>query len=261
MTLVSDLIRDAYRESNLIAISADPTDDEKDEGLRLLQRLVSSAYGNEAGEQLDPFPIGNNHISRPSGYPWYGQAPDWNDWFIPANSRLVLNLTSPQTLYLSPNPDDGARFAVQDKSGNLSTNPLTINANGRTIEDGFTITYNTDNEDKEYIFRQDLGNWQLVSPLALTDEFPYPEEFDDFFAIGLAIRLNPRHAQEIDQQSINAYNRSARQFKARYRQHVTMWSELALIRLPGSRRRYYDNTRFGNGQFNTGWAFPWGAPY
>jgi hypothetical protein len=75
MTLVSEIIRDAYRESNLIAITADPTSEEETEGLRLLNRIVSGTYGIDAGEELQVVPIGNNNISRPADYPYYNQVP------------------------------------------------------------------------------------------------------------------------------------------------------------------------------------------
>lgn len=259
MTLVSDIIRDAYRESDLLAISADPTAYEMDEGLRLLNRLVSSAYGNEMGEQLDPLPLGRNNINRPQGYPWYDQVPDWQDWFVPPNCRTVLNLTAPLTVYLDPNPEDGTRFAIQDMSGNLSTYPFTVSANGRLIEGAEIKVYNTDSIASEFFYRQDTGNWAKVTPLDLADTFPFPIDFDDYFVIGLSFRLNPRHAVEADPQSVQAYNRSGTQFKARYRQHSFVWSDLALIRTPGSKKRYYDNTRYGNSLFNSGWAYPWGG--
>lgn len=259
MTLVRDIIRDAFRECNLIAIAADPTTSEYDEGLRLLNRLVSSSYGNEAGEQLDPFPLGQNNISRPNGYPWYNQNPGWADWFVPHNSRLVLNLTAPLTVYLDPNPEDGSRFAVQDMSNNVAAHPLTVIANGHLINGATQQVFNTNGVNMEFFFRQDSGTWATLSPLGLDDEFPFPIDFDDYFVIGLSLRLNPRYAEQADSQSLLAYKRAATQFKARYRQHDFVWSELGLIRTSGARRRYYDDTRFGNSQFVTGWALPFGG--
>lgn len=259
MTLVSDIIRDAFRECNLIAISASPTTDEMNEGLRLLNRNVSSAYGNEASEQLDPLPLGQNNISRPNGFPWYNQSPGWADWFVPHNTRLVCNLTAPLTVYLDPNPEDGSRFAVQDMSNNFSTYPLTVIGNGHQIDNTFQTVFNVNGTNKEYFFRQDTGDWALLSPLGLSDTFPFPSDFDDFFIIGLALRLNPRYSQVADSQSLLAFKRAGTQFKARYRQHDFVWSELGLIRTSGARRRYYDDTRFANSQFVTGWAIPYGG--
>lgn len=259
MTLVSDIIRDAYRESNLIAISADPTAAEQDEGLRLLNRLVASVRGNDAGEQLDQVIVGRNNIERPQGFPYYDGVPDTTEWLVPLNSRLVLNLTAPVEVWLDPMPIDGARYAVQDKSGNLATFNLTVHGNGMTIGGADDVVYSTNDTNTEYMFRADIGEWLAVSPLEADDTFPFPIEFDDVFVIGLSMRLNPRHATQADPQSQMAYARVIKQFKARYRQGQEMVSELALIRTLGTSKRFYDNTRYANSLFNSGWATPYGG--
>lgn len=260
MTLVSEIIRDAYRECNLIAISADPTTAEQAEGLRLLNRFVASVYGQEFGEELLPVLIGRNNINRPSGFPWYENVPDTVNWFVPSNSRVVLNLTTPQTLYLNPNPHDGERFAFIDKSSNLSTYPITINANGRSIAGTTSVTYSTDGDVREFMYRADIGDWTQVLPLEADDTFPFPTAFDDLFVIGLALRINPRNAQETVPDSTGMFNRLMRQFKARYRQKQMQPAELALVLTPGERRRFYDSN-YANSIFNAGvvpywWYYP-----
>src|SRR4051812_13382736 len=159
MTLVSDIIRRAYRKSNLIPIGAVPSVNEQAEGLELLNTILLSTVGSEAGEQLDTMVIGNNGISRPQGYPWYNQVPDNNNWFVPSNVRMALNLTAAQTVYLDPNPVDGQRFGVLDKSGNLATYPLTVIGNGRTVSNSATTVFNVNGENSEYFYREDLGDW------------------------------------------------------------------------------------------------------
>lgn len=257
MTLVSEIIRDAYRESNLIAISADPTEAEVTEALRFLNRIVSSVYGNEAGEQLQPIIIGRNNINRPQGFPWYNQVPDTTDWFVPQNCRMILNLTEAQTVYLDPNPQDGQRFGLQDKSSNLEQFNFTINANGRTIDGEQAMVVNTDDANMTFMYRQDTGDWAIVTPLETTDTFPFPPEFDDLFIVSLSMRLNPRHAVEADPQSMEAYRRSYRQFTARYAQTAVMWSETGLVRLTGTEQMYFDDTNLGNAMFNSGYPNLW----
>lgn len=253
MTLVSEIIRDAYREGNLIANNADPTSDEQTEGLLLLNRLVAYQYGFKAGEELEQIVIGRNNINRPADYPGYDPVPNETDWTVPANSRLMLNLTAAQTVYLPPNPDDGARFALIDKSANLATYPLTINANGRTIASATTATVSTNSAKQEYFYRADTGDWALVSPLEADNEFPFPTEFDDLFVIGLSIRLNPRHGVMLDDQSAATYRELRSAFKTRYRQHTQVGSELALVKTPGtSKHRYLDDTRANNVDFDSG---------
>jgi len=245
VTLLSTIIRDAFRESNLIAISADPTAAEQEEGLRLLNRLILSLFGYEAGDPLTTLPLGSNNVSRPVGFA--DNLP--NDWHLPANTRLVLNITSPQTVYFHPKPEDGARMSIIDKSGNLSTNPLTIAGNGYTIEGQTSVTLNTDNVANEYFFRADTGNWSLVSPLTVDDESPFPEQFDDLLIIGLAMRLNPRNGVAVDAQSAEAYRNNLKKFRAKYRQTVHTPVEDALLSASGTMYHYYysDTDTFTSG--------------
>lgn len=261
MTLVSDIILDAFRESNLISITATPTAAEQTEALRLLNRIVLSSIGNEAGEQLDPLPIGRNNISRPEGFPYYDQVPFQTEWFVPPNTRLMLNLNAPQTVYLNPTPRDGERFGFVDKSNNLDTKPLTVIANGMTIDTLTSEIFNTPGSAKEFIYREDTGNWALLTPLLLASQMPFPSDYDDYFIIGLSMRLNPRNATELDPQSLQSYRNALRGFSAKYRQHRQVGSEQALIRLPSNRRRRtYDNA-ISLARFNSGWGGLWGDYY
>lgn len=231
MTLVSQIITDAYRQSNLLAIGASPTTAQQTEALRYVNRIVKSVLGNEAGARLEPFPIGRNNVDRPFGYPWYDDTPS-NDWFVPKDKRLVLNLDRSLTLYLHPKPDDGTRVGVSDVSDNLATYNLVLDGNGRTIEDANTLTLSTNGLNAEWFYRSDLGNWMRVTNLQLGDEFPFPEDFDDMFITMLAMRLNPAYSVEMDQQSAAVFTRSRAQFRARYKGTVEVESEEGLIRMP-----------------------------
>lgn len=259
MTLVSQIITDAFRMSNLIAIGTTPTADEQTEALRYLNRIVKSVFGNEAGEQLIALPLGDRNISRPSGYPWWGENPG-NDWFVPKNVRLVLNLDNDVSVYLHPAPDDGSRFAVTDPSETLATNSLTVYGNGSRIENALSITLVTNGADTEWFYRADLANWAKYAPLVSGDTFPFPEEFDDFFIGMLAMRINPSYAAVIDEQSSMMLSRSKSQLRSRYAQHTPVQSELALIRMS---KMAADRDEWGrdywlynpNSMFNKGW--PW----
>lgn len=259
MTITQQIIIDAYRQSNLLSIGESPSLAQQDEGLRYLNRIVKSVFGNEAGDPLEAFPVGRNHISRPAGYPWYDTVPD-NDWFVPKNTRVMLNLEAPINLYLHPNPDDGSRFAVIDTSENLSTFNAIVYGNGRLIEDAFTQLLTIDGTDKEWFYRADLGNWMLYAPLTVELEFPFPEEFDDYFITLLAIRLNPAYGQVLDPQSKYIFERAQRQIRARYTQTIPTRVELALLRMPktaydrdawGRDYRFYDP----DAMFAKGWPY------
>lgn len=259
MTTVTQIITDAFRQSNLLAITASPTTAQQDEALRYLNRIVKSVFGNEAGDPFTAFPIGKKNISRPAGYPWWNTVPD-NDWFVPKNIRVMLNLDQSVNLYLHPAPDDGSRFAAVDVSNDLASNPVTVYGNGNTIDGATSIILDTDGFDAEWFYRADLGNWQKYAPLALTDTFPFPEEFDFFFIIQLAIAMNPAYGTALDQQTQLTYSRARGQLRARYTQEIPTRSELGLIRMPkvAADRDQWGNTYWlyqPNAMFDKGW--PW----
>lgn len=253
MTLVQQIITDAFRQSNLIAVGDTPSLDSQDEALRYLNRIVRSVFGNEAGEQLEEFPLGKNNISRPSGYPWdeeYVVA----DWFVPTNKRLMLNLQEAKTVYLDPHPSDGSRMGVIDVTGNLATYNLTLNGNGRKVETGPTLVLNTNGANYEWFYRQDVATWLRTTNLGISDTFPFPEEFDDMFVTMLAIRVNPAYGRTIDEQSASVLDRSRSQFRARYANHIQTQSEPALLKMsksPGT-RYYVDNDARAEDFFNSG---------
>lgn len=249
MTLVSSIILDAYRESNLIAIAASPTTAETAEALRLLNRLFSSVFGEDIGEHLIDTPVGSGNYVRPSGYPDYNPTPS-GEYVVPENSRLITNLTAATTVYLSPNPRDGARLGITDPGGNLATYSLTLSGNGRQIETTNTVTLNTNGLDREWFYRADLGAWQRLTSLVSGDTFPFPEKYDDMFITLLSTRLNPRHAVQANDQSMMMLKRGMKQFKAQYRQTREVGSDTALVRLPLTWRER--GQAFPNDDFNVG---------
>lgn len=258
MTLVSDIITAAYRETNIIGLGTLPSGNQSEEGLDALNRILMSSIGQEAGEEFSPVVVGTNNISRPSGYPYYNPTLI-SDWFVPDNTRLLLNLSQATTVALDPNPHDGARFALIDKSLNLATYPLTVSGNGRTIGGANSVVYNANGANYEYLYRADLGDWVITVPLSQEDLWPFPIDFDDMFITALSFRLNPRYQLPADGQSVAAYKRSVRQFKARYRQRTNAGLELALLRTPGTRGRAL-TSNITTPFFNLGF-FPYGIRF
>jgi hypothetical protein len=237
MSLVYEIIKDAFREANLIAITQSPTLDEQTEALRLLNRFISSVYGNEAGDKLQSLAVGTNNVVSAGPLSTYVI----NDTsYAPVNSRVIANLSEAATINLHPDPDDGARFSVIDASGNFATYNMTLNANGRKIEGSSSKLLNTNSTNKEWFYRADQSNWVLVSSLDLETSFPFPAEFEDMFVIGLAMRLNPRHGVEMDDQSLLSFRRQRSIFRARYSQTNEQNSELSLLRLSSNRLYPYE---------------------
>lgn len=252
-TLLSDIINDAYRESNLTNINSTLTTLQQSEGLRLLLRLIASVYGNEIGENFESFPIGRVNVVSPGGYP----PPFPDSRYMPLNIRVPLNLDAARTILLHPNPQDGSRFAVVDENSTVLN--VTVNANGRRIEGNPTYNFTTVHSYREWMYDAQTGIWNVVTPLSPTDPMPFPVEFDDYFVIGLAMRLNPRYTQATQTESVERFKDVSRKLKARYHQTIEKPSELGLIMTPNKRPQwgYYYGYGYGDSQaiFNAGYPF------
>lgn len=260
MTTVTSIITSALRETNLIPLGVNATPPQLAEGFGLLSTIVAGVLGNEAGENLIPFPLGQANINSPKGYPWWSNELPGNI-FVPFNTRIMCNLTGAGTVNLHPRPHDGARMGIVDVGQNFSEFPLTINGNGRSIEGEESMTYNTDGEVRQWIYREDLGNWVTVIPLDPAGDMPWPPEFDDMFIIMLAYRLNPRYGQVIHPASTEALKQAMMKFSARYKQSdTTMPVENGLLYLTHWNRYWgygAQNRAYGDPEafFNSGFPY------
>lgn len=206
MTLASDIIQRAYRESNLIPMTATASDNQVGEALPLLNEQLLSALGFEAGSELSDLNIGGA----------YDQSAHCSLW-VPENVRLVLNLTAATTFKLHPHPYEGQRLAAADAGNNLATDSLTLNGNGRLIEGAPTVTLSTSGDARQWLYRGDTANWVKIAALASTDAMPLPQDFDSFFTTRLALRLNPRYGQQLSQLSLAELTKIEGKLRARYR--------------------------------------------
>ena len=251
MTLISSIIRDAYREGNILPLRKVPDTEQVAEALRLFNGNIRSIYGDDAGEGLTDWPLGTFNYESPN----YG--PPYTDYAIehpPINHRLLATNTEAKTIYLTPFPQDGSRMAIADPFGRLATVPVTLDANGRTIEGNLTLLLNVDGTFQEWFYRADLGQWVKISALTEGDENPFPNDFDNFFIIGLALRLNPRYGREIDEQSALVFKNERRKFVARYLQSQPLEIDDS-ISWPFMSTQSYDQQRefSSNRAFNRGW--------
>jgi hypothetical protein len=208
MTLVSDIIQQSYRETNLIPLGATPTDTQNVEGLARLNAIITSAVGNEIAEPgFRDITIGGD----------YDQS-DLISNYVPDNVRLVVNLEDGGIVVgLHPSPYEGQRVAIADVAGNFSTYNVVIEGNGRKIEDAESITLSDDSIAKQWMYRADTGNWVLITPITILDDMPFPAEFDDYFVTMLALRLSPRYGQMLPAETIQILKRSRGQLRSRYR--------------------------------------------
>lgn len=257
MTLVTSIIKSALRETNLIPLGVDPSDAQEQEAFELLSTIVAGIPGAEAGEDLNPLPLGTDNIGSPAGYPWWSNTLP-ADTFVRANTRLMLNLTAEGYVYFDPAPHDGARMGLVDCASNLDICPITLYGNGRLIDGQPDLTISTPNTAQEWVYREDIGTWVTVTPLALDGQMPWPSEYDDMFIIMLALRLNPRYGQVIHPASMETLRKARASFSARYTQAGTqMPAENGLVYLTNLQGRNILRQDYGSAEalFNTGYPF------
>lgn len=243
MTTASSIITDAYRESNLIPMGNSPNANQITEALGRLNTLLSSTIGNEAGDAFSDLNIGGT----------FDQSWD-TTYYVPSNVRLVLNISSPLTLKLHPQPFEGQRLSVVDAGGTLGSDNLTLDGNGRKIEGGASVVLSTNGDTRQWFYRADLGEWVKCATLIIDDDIPFPPEFDDYFITMLALRLNPRYGQALAAETLETLKRSRNQLRARY--HA--WKQIS----PDySGRGLLADTTYGLNEnsedFNKGRPFPW----
>lgn len=252
MTLISSLITDAFREGNILPLGKAPSDNQATEALRLYQQNIRSIYGDDAGEGLTDWPLGNFGYESPN---YYYVLPDTYCVEHPSiNRRLIATNTEAKTIFLTPYPQDGSRMGIADPFGRLATVPVTLDANGRTIEGNPTVLLNVDGTFQEWFYRADKSEWVKLTSLLATDENPFPDDFDIFFICGLAMRLNPRYGREMDPQTATVFKQNRRQFVARYLQSQPLEIDDS-ISWPFMSTQGYDQQRAfsSNSAFNRGW--------
>jgi hypothetical protein len=256
MTAVADIIKQALRETNLIPLGVEPSEPQKQEAFQLLSTIVASVPGAEAGENLMSLAIGGDGIDAPAGFPWYGNQIPANQ-FVRKNTRLMLNLTDEGYVYLDPMPSDGARMGVVDCAQNLDLCPFTIYGNGRFIDGNPDVTLVLPGTTKEWVYREDLGQWVTLTPLDIDGDMPWPSEFDDMFIIMLSLRLNPRYGQVIHPASMEILRKAKSSFSARYRQPTQVGTEDALQYMTNLQTNGMQRGLFGdpNALFDQGYPY------
>lgn len=235
MTTIRQIVTDAFREGNIVAVGDTPGANEFDEAVRRLQNIYASLFAHELGEPLSTYNYDTEGVDSATA-DIDDISDDVDSNFVPMNTRLVLNIGSAKTLLLHPNPKDGARFAVIDNAGNLATYNVTVDGNGRQVELADTLTLNTNSLNREWFYRADLGNWARVTDLDADAQSPLPTEFDDLLITMLAIRIGPRYGAKTSEEMVEVLKRIRKQFRARYRQSIEMASESGLLLLPSNRQ-------------------------
>lgn len=234
-SLVSDILYQAYRESNLITINqAALSTAQSNEALSRLQSLVSGVFGWDVGENLQDWPVGVANVKRDH---WPTPTPNWNCWTINEwsypiqNVRLLLDADTAQTIYLPQQPDNGARVRIVVLSQDLATHPVTLDGDGRLVEGSTTLLLDDVlTAARVIMYDAETGDWVRVTNLTANGNMPFPEEFDDYFITKLAMRLNPRYGRAMAQESAARLEEVQSQIAARYRNKQNMPTDPAVLR-------------------------------
>lgn len=242
MTTVAQIIIDAYQLPNLVALSAIPTAAEQAKGLRYLNRIFNSVFGNELGDSLSSFNLGQTDLVSTENPDYFTlQEP----YLIAANSKIDANLQTALTVYLNPRPRDGERVAIQDVGNTFSTHPLTISANGKQIENSASVILSVNGTNTEWFYRADLGNWVKITNLELVDDFPLPSEFEEYFITMLSLRLGASEDSEITSSIQYIMKDVAKRFRARYKQVISVNPPSGVVYL--TTHKSHPTNEFNNG--------------
>ena len=209
MTLISDIITQAFREGNVIPIGQTPNQDEVDEALPRLNNFIQSLFGFELGIRLIDVTIPlNADEDLPLGM-------DEDNGF--ANVRFLSRAIADTTVKLFSSPSDGAQVMVADAGASAA---LILDPQQRLIDGSSSVTIPSGSLPRRWLYRADLGQWIEIKTLATTDESPLPVEFDDLLIAALAMRIAPRFGVEPLSGTVQTYSRLLSVLKTRYQQTV-----------------------------------------
>ncbi len=214
-----------FRENNLIAIGKLPSVAQATEALDYLNRLIKSTIGTDEGELLLDWnlPYTGTNNAR---WPLYPSDPRQDAAIYvapPPNTRLICGVAAtPLVVYFQNEPPDGARMSLVGVGRDFVAYPITLNGNGRLIENALTRdVVVTPTAPLNWLYRADLANWVALSfPLATGDEVPFPDSFDDFWVSLLALRIAPLYGKDPNPITAGVAQKGLKQFKARYAQAV-----------------------------------------
>ena len=248
MATGSAIVKNAFREGNLIAASAELTADQLAEGLDVLNNFIDTVYGFELGENLFdwPFPPRNNAPTQ-SRYPLFPRdeslaARVWP--YPPPNVRILLGVDLATTLTLPPAPEDGAR--LQFVNVGAQDVAIQVETNGRLFG-GSTNPSTTPTElhQQRYFYRADLADWVLIETATADAQVPFPPTYDELLELAVLSRLSSRFGRALTPDQVQRHMRLISKLKSQYRQKTPAGvDEYNMFLVP---RSDYDRSRFYDG--------------
>lgn len=142
---------------------------------------------------------------------------------------------------------DGMRVKVVDAAGTAATSNITISRNGWKINGSAAdYTISTNGGSASLMFRADLGDWKLVADLALGDDLPFPEDFDEAVALNLSRRLT-LYGQSLSRDDEKRADMGAKRIRARYAKPPAAVFDPAVSAIGGERGVGMSLSDFENG--------------
>lgn len=254
MTTLQPIITQGYRELNLVAGGKSLSAVQLDEGLLLLLNVIDVTICGDAGENLRDWPLGDYGRQALERYNLSLQC--YQNPRI--NCRMIAVNEQAMTVYLPVKPSDGTVMAIVDPFERLSAFPVTLDGNGRVIENQASIVLDVDGTDRKWLYRADLGKWIRLTDLAIGDEMPFPKTWDFFFSIELALRLSGRSGRAITAATAAVYKKLRERFVNKYLQSDILDREWSFDREFMSTQAYGISWDGGsNLEFSRGGNGPW----
>ena len=114
--------------------------------------------------------------------------------------------------------DTNGTWGATKLAGGTTVAILTLDGNGRYIDNAGQQDFQTPVPSLEWVFRADLGMWVRTNDMTLTDNMPFPTMFDDFFICVLAKRMAPRYNKVVSNETQLTATNTLMNFRAFYRQ-------------------------------------------
>lgn len=156
-------------------------------------RVIGAGQTPPAGDAADAMSALQRRIRHLAGY---GAAYPYRQRVVSGSHTIHRDdmgadcvVTATATLTLPENPRPGARVRVRALPGVT----VTVARNGLLIAGAASDATVSAGAMAEWMFRDDLGSWNLISALSLSDEMPYPDEFDDAWIYILAAVIGPEY--------------------------------------------------------------------
>lgn len=131
-------------------------------------------------------------------------------------------------------PTDGFRLEVIDAAGTAAASNITIARNGWKINgSAANYTINTNGGSASLFFRADTGNWALVADLALTDNLPFPADFDEAIALNAALRYT-LFGQSLSREDRELAILGAQRLRARYKKPPPAQMDTTAVNIDGA---------------------------